>query len=96
MVIDRGAIWKDFFYLVQSSGKLTSLTPEATNVWLMLVEFSTEVARLASEHKHKEKFDRAIDKNDLIVCTLDVKELCKLSNFMKGTANFKLKTTCIK
>ena len=38
----------------QSSGKLTSPTPEATNFWHKLVEFASEVARLASEYKCKE------------------------------------------
>ena len=39
---------------MQSSQKLTSPTPEASNFWHGLVEFASEVARLASKYKRKE------------------------------------------
>ena len=39
---------------LQSSQKLISPTPEATNFWHAQLEFVYEVARLASEHKCKE------------------------------------------
>ena len=50
--------------------------PEAANFWHGLVEFPSDVAWLASEHKCKEKIDRAngvfLNKNDLMVCILHV------------------------